>query len=415
MDVIQARIQFFQELSGGGPSTAPKLSVSPPTQSTISASSWKSSLKSPTYNTTGEKQFIVSPSSSTGPSLAHSTVSSGIAARMAMFTAKQQDQNAAPVVTKISPSGSLQNVTDKANTTTDVTNNNNEDVVKSEPPKSASSPETTKVSDPASDTIESSPSPQDQNSKVEPAAAQQRSWSRRASTASISRRSSQVQISTSSLPSAANPDSTSPSIFAKIEKLREAASRSNHSVDVASAVSSENDFPRRMSTPSAVANSTHSEAEARRSSLSSSSSSVLKPISTNTPLVKPTSTSTTDRASLSNASGPRRTSASHAPAATSTTKPPLAANSAFTSSSNKCETCTKTVYAMEQIIYDGKHFHKNCLKCTHCNCTLKLKDIASLEGKYYCKPHFKQLFKLKGNYAEGFGKEEHKKQWMQEC
>ncbi|KAI8852853.1 hypothetical protein BC829DRAFT_383938 [Chytridium lagenaria] len=80
---------------------------------------------------------------------------------------------------------------------------------------------------------------------------------------------------------------------------------------------------------------------------------------------------------------------------------------------NKCATCTKTVYAMEQLTYDGKMFHKNCLKCAHCNCVINLKNVASLEGEYYCKPHFKQLFKLKGNYAEGFGKEDHKKQWSQ--
>ncbi|KAJ3216782.1 LIM domain and actin-binding protein 1 [Dinochytrium kinnereticum] len=80
---------------------------------------------------------------------------------------------------------------------------------------------------------------------------------------------------------------------------------------------------------------------------------------------------------------------------------------------NKCATCAKTVYAMEELSYDGKMFHKGCLKCAHCNTTINLKNIACLEGQYYCKPHFKQLFKLKGNYAEGFGKEDHKKQWSQ--
>jgi len=32
---------------------------------------------------------------------------------------------------------------------------------------------------------------------------------------------------------------------------------------------------------------------------------------------------------------------------------------------------------------------------------LKLGNYAALEGKFYCKPHFKQLFALKGNYNEG--------------
>jgi hypothetical protein len=65
---------------------------------------------------------------------------------------------------------------------------------------------------------------------------------------------------------------------------------------------------------------------------------------------------------------------------------------------------------------------------------LSLGNYAALEGAYYCKPHFKQLFALKGNYrcacascvcvcvsdqshamcdhSEGFGKEQHKKQWL---
>ena len=44
---------------------------------------------------------------------------------------------------------------------------------------------------------------------------------------------------------------------------------------------------------------------------------------------------------------------------------------------------------------------------------LSLSSFAALEGVYYCKPHFKQLFKLKGNYDEGFGREQHKSQWAE--
>ena len=36
---------------------------------------------------------------------------------------------------------------------------------------------------------------------------------------------------------------------------------------------------------------------------------------------------------------------------------------------------------------------------------------AALQGKIYCKVHFKQLFKMKGNYDEGFGREQHKSKW----
>ena len=36
---------------------------------------------------------------------------------------------------------------------------------------------------------------------------------------------------------------------------------------------------------------------------------------------------------------------------------------------------------------------------------------AALQGVIYCKVHFKQLFKIKGNYDEGFGREQHKTKW----
>lgn len=38
-------------------------------------------------------------------------------------------------------------------------------------------------------------------------------------------------------------------------------------------------------------------------------------------------------------------------------------------------------------------------------------NYAALHGKIYCKPHFKQLFKSKGNYDEGFGHKQHKELW----
>ena len=76
-----------------------------------------------------------------------------------------------------------------------------------------------------------------------------------------------------------------------------------------------------------------------------------------------------------------------------------------------CHTCMKTVYAMEKLEADGKLFHKGCFRCTSCSKCVGLGTYASLEGKIYCKPHFKQLFKLKGNYNEGFGTPQHKHLW----
>jgi len=75
----------------------------------------------------------------------------------------------------------------------------------------------------------------------------------------------------------------------------------------------------------------------------------------------------------------------------------------------KCSVCGKTAYPMETIVEQNIIFHKNCFKCAHCNNKLKVGNFAALQGKFYCKPHFKQLFLSKGNYDEGFGGEQHKK------
>jgi len=77
----------------------------------------------------------------------------------------------------------------------------------------------------------------------------------------------------------------------------------------------------------------------------------------------------------------------------------------------KCYICEKTVFAMEKGEADGMVFHKNCFRCTTCNKVVGIGKYASLESKIYCKTHFKQLFKLKGNYNEGSGTEQHKNTW----
>lgn len=94
-----------------------------------------------------------------------------------------------------------------------------------------------------------------------------------------------------------------------------------------------------------------------------------------------------------------------------TTKPATRTNRFAPPQQEKCETCKKTVYPMERLAADKKVFHKTCFKCAECKSTLRLGNYAALQGKLYCKPHFKQLFKTKGNYDEGFGREQHKTQW----
>uniref|UniRef100_A0A8C3RS47 LIM zinc-binding domain-containing protein n=1 Tax=Chelydra serpentina TaxID=8475 RepID=A0A8C3RS47_CHESE len=76
-----------------------------------------------------------------------------------------------------------------------------------------------------------------------------------------------------------------------------------------------------------------------------------------------------------------------------------------------CILCQKKVYPMECLVVDKQIFHKSCFRCHHCGSKLSLGNYASLHGQAYCKPHFKQLFKSKGNYDEGFGHKQHKELW----
>ncbi|XP_064494986.1 LIM domain and actin-binding protein 1 isoform X1 [Pseudopipra pipra] len=76
-----------------------------------------------------------------------------------------------------------------------------------------------------------------------------------------------------------------------------------------------------------------------------------------------------------------------------------------------CVGCQKTVYPMERLFANQQVFHISCFRCSYCNSKLSLGTYASLRGNIYCKPHFNQLFKSKGNYDEGFGHRQHKELW----
>ncbi|XP_032934914.1 LIM domain-containing protein 2 isoform X1 [Catharus ustulatus] len=77
-----------------------------------------------------------------------------------------------------------------------------------------------------------------------------------------------------------------------------------------------------------------------------------------------------------------------------------------------CTACQKTVYPMERLVADKSVFHSSCFCCKHCHTKLSLGSYAALHGEFYCKPHFQQLFKSKGNYDEGFGRKQHKELWV---
>uniref|UniRef100_G3N654 LIM zinc-binding domain-containing protein n=1 Tax=Gasterosteus aculeatus aculeatus TaxID=481459 RepID=G3N654_GASAC len=76
-----------------------------------------------------------------------------------------------------------------------------------------------------------------------------------------------------------------------------------------------------------------------------------------------------------------------------------------------CIACQKTVYPLERLMALQHVYHKSCFRCDHCSTKLSLGSYASLHGNVYCKPHFNQLFKAKGNYDEGFGHRPHKELW----
>ncbi|XP_073682033.1 LIM domain and actin-binding protein 1 isoform X2 [Garra rufa] len=77
----------------------------------------------------------------------------------------------------------------------------------------------------------------------------------------------------------------------------------------------------------------------------------------------------------------------------------------------RCVSCQKTVYPLEKLVANQQIYHKTCFRCAFCSTKLSLGTYASLHGNIYCKPHFSQLFKSKGNYDEGFGHRPHKEMW----
>ncbi|KAM9760680.1 LIM domain and actin-binding protein 1 isoform 2-T3 [Dama dama] len=95
----------------------------------------------------------------------------------------------------------------------------------------------------------------------------------------------------------------------------------------------------------------------------------------------------------------------------SESSPPKAVKKFQAPARETCVECQKTVYPMERLLANQQVFHISCFRCSYCNSKLSLGTYASLHGRIYCKPHFNQLFKSKGNYDEGFGHRPHKDLW----
>ncbi|KAJ8260122.1 hypothetical protein GJAV_G00177300 [Gymnothorax javanicus] len=122
----------------------------------------------------------------------------------------------------------------------------------------------------------------------------------------------------------------------------------------------------------------------------------------------------------SNGLSPISESPIETPTPSSSTAPPLVSKESTQPKAQRkfglpvretCMACLKTVYPLERLMANQQIFHKACFRCCHCNTKLSLGNYASLHGNVYCKPHFSQLFKAKGNYDEGFGHRPHKDLW----
>ncbi|XP_074660376.1 uncharacterized protein LOC141912859 [Tubulanus polymorphus] len=91
-------------------------------------------------------------------------------------------------------------------------------------------------------------------------------------------------------------------------------------------------------------------------------------------------------------------------------------------SENMCCVCNKRVYALERLTANKNTYHKDCFKCTKCRRKLlpneyyvaptgqepnpEAGDFSVNEGKLFCKPHFMELFRLRGHYEDRYkGKE----------
>jgi len=75
-----------------------------------------------------------------------------------------------------------------------------------------------------------------------------------------------------------------------------------------------------------------------------------------------------------------------------------------------CDFCNKTVFKLEEFKVDGAVFHRQCFKCTMCKGKLTIGSFASVNRKFYCKPHYHELFAKSGGSYDAFGDSGFKKQ-----
>lgn len=83
-----------------------------------------------------------------------------------------------------------------------------------------------------------------------------------------------------------------------------------------------------------------------------------------------------------------------------TPKTPSKASFFFSGTQDKCISCGKTVYPLDKVSLEGLLYHRSCFKCIHGGCFISPSNYAAHDGRLYCKHHYSQLFKEKGNYSQ---------------
>uniref|UniRef100_A0A3P9K918 Cysteine and glycine-rich protein 1 n=1 Tax=Oryzias latipes TaxID=8090 RepID=A0A3P9K918_ORYLA len=71
---------------------------------------------------------------------------------------------------------------------------------------------------------------------------------------------------------------------------------------------------------------------------------------------------------------------------------------------NKCGRCSKTVYFAEEVLCDGRSFHRSCFLCMVCRKSLDSTTVAVHMEEIYCKACYGKKYGPKGyGYGQGAG------------
>uniref|UniRef100_A0A3Q3JNE6 Cysteine and glycine-rich protein 1 n=1 Tax=Monopterus albus TaxID=43700 RepID=A0A3Q3JNE6_MONAL len=71
---------------------------------------------------------------------------------------------------------------------------------------------------------------------------------------------------------------------------------------------------------------------------------------------------------------------------------------------NKCGRCQKTVYFAEEVLCDGRSFHRSCFLCMVCGKNLDSTTVAVHMDEVYCKACYGKKYGPKGyGYGQGAG------------